>query len=612
MNLPEYNLEVFFSKDTLHYTDLPSNVNPIPTDSIIYKTITGIGATYSEVIAERNSIIVLPHISIVKAKHKLHRELGHDTLAVYGEITMNQVKDYIEAMPLRKKIFTTPAGLEKIKLALIALGNHKCEGYFLLLDECHKQIMDAQYREDMLKCMETFFEFNQKAMISATPVPPSDPRFIEHNFQHVKLTPEYDHKKTIRLIHSNSIVDSVEYLMVEEKSEGYFIFFNSINGIQNIVENLQINSESALFCSNENSFTYKDVFNNVYSEFDHANLKKYNFFTSSFYNGFDINIDYDPTVFIITDLGFAQHSIIDPYTDAIQIIGRFRDRKCNTIHINNSSKRTTPVSELDAIERINLSKQIYTFVNDLKYSATSGPIVEYLKQQQQRTTPYATLLTRSGQFSYFKQDNYLNEQRIKSYYAASWLLKQSYSDTNLFLVKDDPMQFDASTLVHLSQKTSKYSRVNIIKYVESLQVMELIDGTEEYYNYKEQIRLFLPVLHEAYHRLGIYAIADLDYKIKPIKTALLKLDKIEGSNSNALIEAIYMDFNLNVSYTCEKIKLKLAKLYDAFDHKMTAMAPQIEHYFHCKFSNRKINGVWQRVCLLLDYKFAELSKYRRN
>ena len=42
----------------------------IPTNTILYKKLTGLGATYGELKANRNSIILEPNVPVIKANVK--------------------------------------------------------------------------------------------------------------------------------------------------------------------------------------------------------------------------------------------------------------------------------------------------------------------------------------------------------------------------------------------------------------------------------------------------------------------------------------------------------------------------------------------------------------
>ena len=79
-----------------------------------------------------------------------------------------------------RKIITTPEGFDK--KVLPAMYKEKIavyEEYFLLFDECEKPVQDVGYRGDIYLPVEDFFKFKGKAMVSATPIIPSDPRFEE-------------------------------------------------------------------------------------------------------------------------------------------------------------------------------------------------------------------------------------------------------------------------------------------------------------------------------------------------------------------------------------------------------------------------------------------------
>ena len=62
-------------------------------------------------------------------------------------------------------------------------------------------------------------------------------------------------------------------------------------------------------------------------------LERYNFFTSRFYSAVDILCKNPPHVIFVSDLYGAAQSVIDPATEAIQIIGRFRGGVNSVTHI---------------------------------------------------------------------------------------------------------------------------------------------------------------------------------------------------------------------------------------------------------------------------------------
>ena len=67
-------------------------------------------------------------------------------------------------------------------------------------------------------------------------------------------------------------------------------------------------------------------------------MKHINWFTSRFYNAVDIELENNPNVILISDCYFADFTIFDPFTDAVQAVGRFRNGIASINHITNTNK----------------------------------------------------------------------------------------------------------------------------------------------------------------------------------------------------------------------------------------------------------------------------------
>lgn len=127
----------------------------IPANTIFDKTITGCGATHSEIVnAARHSIIIEPNIPVILGKKAEHPFL----FAVYEGITKEDVKAYLAGEhDGYRKIITTPEGFDKKVLpAMHELEIPVYKDYFLLFDECEKAIQDVGYRGDIYLPVEDF------------------------------------------------------------------------------------------------------------------------------------------------------------------------------------------------------------------------------------------------------------------------------------------------------------------------------------------------------------------------------------------------------------------------------------------------------------------------
>lgn len=66
-------------------------LDAIPTNCIFHKTLPGLGATYSEIKAKRNSVIIEPNVPVIKGKTDKNDKL----LGVYEGVTDNKIKNYL-------------------------------------------------------------------------------------------------------------------------------------------------------------------------------------------------------------------------------------------------------------------------------------------------------------------------------------------------------------------------------------------------------------------------------------------------------------------------------------------------------------------------------------
>lgn len=408
----------------------------IPTNVILDKTLTGIGATYTELHSCRNSIIIEPNVPVIIDKAKKHS----DWLTVYSVTTPTQIKKYLNDTKIRyKKILTTPEGFKKIRKA--AGDNYKQiqSGYFCLFDECEKITQDCDYRGAITQPVYDFFEFKNKAFVSATPLEIRHPKFKEQGFKKIKIAPQFDYKKNLHLIVTNSYEKIVrEELERLKDSPCVCIFLNSVTGINGLVNSLKIMDESYIFCSEDGIKKLKEAgFTNALSEICYP-LRKYNFFTSRFYSAIDINLNVKPDVLILTNLNQADYTKIDPFTEAIQIQGRFRN-KFEDGQTYNSLTHITNTKDLEALSDKEVTDMIDEYVTTYKHlierykTATDSVRKKGIADQLKRICE-DYLLDDIGNIDYFGIDNKYNEERVKRYYLSGEEIHSAYNGTAFFNV----------------------------------------------------------------------------------------------------------------------------------------------------------------------------------
>lgn len=261
---------------TLHKGQYLSDVmSEIPSNCILSKRIPGCGATTLELETQRNSIIVVPNVPVIKSKCGKYSNL----LGVYEDVTTDKIRNYLTNNRLHK-IMTTPESFGKVKNACsgIDIYNH----FFLLMDECHQLIKDVDYRTDIVLPMNDFFRFKSKALVSATPIGFSDPRFKE--FETVEVSADYDYRQEIAVTHTYNIYKAISEYLGNHTEETVCFFVNSVVMIYSIMKQFGILEDSTVYCAPKSRLKLKNEysFDNAYNDWNADTMKKYNFFTGRF------------------------------------------------------------------------------------------------------------------------------------------------------------------------------------------------------------------------------------------------------------------------------------------------------------------------------------------
>ena len=262
----------------------------IPSNIILNKTITGCGATTLEITSERHSIIIEPNVPVILGKKGKYS----DICCVHEGVSIDDVKSYLRTRQTGQyaKIITTPEGFKKkVLVAINGADGFTRNSFFLLFDECEKLVQDVDFRDNICIPIDDFFEFENKAMVSATPITPSDPRFEEQGFSIYKINPQYDYKHKIRLCVTDRPRFALERMIRTKLFNGkeykLCIFLNHIGTIKSVIKKLDISEQSKVFCSNNSFDKLKGIvdYDDKISE-----LKDFNFFTSRFFSAVDIEL----------------------------------------------------------------------------------------------------------------------------------------------------------------------------------------------------------------------------------------------------------------------------------------------------------------------------------
>ena len=574
----------------------------IPTNTILYKTLTGLGATYGELKADRNSIIIEPNVPVIVGKCNDPKHKEDNLLGVYEGVYTEDVIKYLEkSADKRTKILTTPESFQKVKDAFELMDMDIYGTCFLLFDECHKIVKDADYRSDITLPFDDFFLFNEKALVSATPISFSDPRFEMQKFQIIRIEPAFEYKLPVSLIHTNNVLEQLKRTLDKLDATDICLFVNSTDMIYSFIKQLDIENESTVFCAKKSVEKLKNKkFKHAFEQWSKSKMKKYNFFTSRFYNALDIELKIKPTVIMISDVYFSEYSMIDPHTDAIQAIGRFRNGVNRVCHIFNTNPNLPVRTEEEIGIYLQANKEVYDKIKTFYDCATSEE-ARNAYHGILKVLPFNQMLNKDGKENFFAIDNYVDEALLKSSYNAQEKLIASYRSNRLFDLDVESAYFPFGDFERL-KKESKYASLKD-KRKEVVRQLELLKGddeTEMIRNYKEDLRKADSFIYGAYEEIGKEMIESLDYSVKRIKEAMILKQNREKTEGTEFIQLIKNSFKVRQKYTKKYIKEELTRIYA-----LTGVTPQktitgqsIKEFFYVK----EINTGGSRKFLLVESK----------
>lgn len=543
-------------------------LDSIPTNCVFDKTLPGLGATYSEILAKRNSIIIEPNIPVIDGKVKNHIGL----IGVYEGCSVEKIKKHLLNGRIKhKKILCTPEGYTKVKRIADQNGINLYVDYFMLFDECEKITQDIDYREQISIPIKDFFLFRNKAFVSATPLDMRNPDFHSQGFFRLKVKPLFEYRKSITLITTNSYDNSIIKLLDNLKdSECVCVFMNSTNGINKLVNHLEKQGikDYKAFCSKKSEIKFKE--REIHNSFENLDLPlaKYNFFTSRFFSAVDIYSDRKPDIIILTDLHEAKYSRIDPFTNSIQIYGRFRntfadDKKFNTLtHITNYGNGETVLLDSEIESYISTSKRIHDQIKNEINNATNRGEKEALIDSL-KASPYRKFIDDDESLNYFKVDNFYDDERIKGYYTTPQQIVEAYEETKHFHPINHKNKLylvgDKDLLEYKKRKSEKERRKYLILKLDAITnpdnqfTIEEIEYAKNEFLKVEDREILEETQYtiDAYNKIGSQAIKDVNYSKSEINR-LLKVHKKDADLrkmfSKDVRDAILKRFPENAEY----------------------------------------------------------------
>lgn len=562
--------EIKISKLENGKTQYLSEILPeIPTNTILYKKLTGLGATYGEIKAKRHSIIIEPNKPVIVGKGKDPKHKEDNILGVYeGVYSDEKIVPYLEKSIKQGKFFkilTTPESFHKVQDAFEELEidiRYEC---FLLFDECHKIIKDVDYRADIALPMDFFFECQNKALVSATPLEFTDPRFEEQNFQYISIVPDFDYSRQIEIRTTNNLIQCFTELVEQLQDRRCFIFCNSTDMTHALMNMLDLIDKSTVFCSDKSVDKLNSLsFNNAFDIFEPKRIKQYNWLTSRFYNAVDIELDEKPVVILLTDCYNTDYTVFDPFTDAIQCIGRFRNGIEEAFLVSNCNESFQVRTKEELKGFIECSKEIYYKMKSLHDYATTISARDAFRAALE-TLPFTKRLDPNGNINYFSIDNYINDRLVKGYYQCPDNLIMAYQKCDSFNVVHSDFSYSITDVQQIRLKNNSISlrekRMIIVEQLDAIGVCM----TEMEFEFRNTLVQSDPVIVEAYDKLGREEIERLKYKTKAMKEAIILHDYHNKAHGTEAFMLLNNSFSEGQWYSSSQIKSEISRIFKLLD-----------------------------------------------
>lgn len=538
----------------------------IPSNCILSKRIPGCGATTLELNTDRNSIIIVPNVPVILSKCGKYPNL----LGVYQGVKENIVNEYLASNAVRK-IMTTPESFCKVKSACEKLGINIYSDFFLLMDECHQLITDVDYRIDIVMPMNDFFLFKRKALVSATPIGFSDPRFEENLFYIEDIEADYDYRHDITVTHTYNIAKAVEeYLKTHNGTVCFFV--NSVVTIYSLIKHFNLLEDSSVYCAPKSRSKLKTEYSflNAYSEWSSETMRKYNFFTGRFFTAFDLELDYKPDLVMITDPYTAEYTILDIDTDCIQICGRFRNGVNSATHIYRANPETIAKSKEQIEWEISAHEVVYETINTL-YNSADTRESRFAFGEALETLPFRKFQYPDFTKNWFAIDNEINAVVAKGRYQSRTAIMEWYNTCHFFNPTFSSCEYnedDKDFKIIRAARSVKDKRRRMVELLSNIE-----EPVSEYaLDFKNEMRKIDPFIVDAYEALGKERIEEVKYNQKKIREDMILAER----KGNKVVRLIKNKFSVGSDYLNETIVNEISRIFETLNiHPEKEIKPSI-------------------------------------
>lgn len=555
--------------------------NGIETNTILDKTVPGCGATTCEINMPRHSIIIEPNVPVIIGKEEKNAQHKNPILGIREGVYYKDIIEYLnnDAIPF-KKLMVTPESYGRLKAPIEDAKMDLFNDFWLVIDECDRVIQDSDYRPSIAAPFYDFFKFKNKYLVSATPLVPRLNGFKGDRFQFIKIIPDYDYRPDMDLIRTNEIMGAIKETIANTKNKVAF-FINQTDLIISCIKSLGLEKNYHVYCGegSVDKLIEDNKLTNVSVNFN--KLAEYTFFTSRFFSAVDLDTKEKPDIIMVTDCTSYPYTIIDPFTSAIQISGRFRNGVNRITHITNTNSKYQPREEKTIREFLRDQIGAFNVLNTFEeITSTEGgrALLEEIKEKLSITK----FLTNEGKANGFLIENYLYTEKVNSYYYSLERLMEAYNNANYFCITQIDKTFASVQVKGAKSKpgiTLEQRRENAISLRNFEAEKMKIDFSGERDRGIRRIKEEDPFTYEFYMLSGYDEMVELRFDKARMETRLQQLKNKDKKQQIPILNEIYTVFDIGEVYTAEDTKTMLQPIYDRHGIKEKATKTKLVQYF---------------------------------
>ena len=598
--------------------------NDLPMNCMFDKGRTGCGGTTIALENDKNYIVLVPMVNLIKNKRAQVKKDDYEILGVHKGIYEEEFTDYCQRVwskghPL--KIMSTYDSFLKVGNWLKSLHFDPYSDAQVLVDEYHMLAYWYKLKPHIMReVMSETKKYDNKCFMTATPLRGMSLLKELEGYSTVKVEWEEKEQKDIRLIPVRSVQKSLTELVRQNYAEhmdgktniNLHIFINSVNTSVKIAYDLDIPSEHVrIVCSENDEKNIYKVGNKYKIGAMDSEPKIVNFYTATAFCGADI---YDENgVTVIASDARKQHTLLDVSTMIPQIMGRIRNSKYKNyaLHIYTENRYDNSNSEEEYLASIREDfEQAKSYAEDInKMSPESISQTYEALSLSGKLRNDCIVLGEDGKV--YADENILRIDQANYYLRKSYTtqgLIENYTAENFTIQVDEEVQREIDRLVN-SAKNHRYSfKDAFLEYTDAIEQYDeeckgkgLVPDYSEFNKGMSHIWRDNQRVIDAYQLLGKEKVERLGYKTKYVDRELIKCSDIPQEAKIAEILAKEITTLPQIRFD-DDIKKLHSEINYTLGIQKSAKATDIDNYYHCKHYNGSINGKKGRYTRILSPK----------